>query len=572
MQNLPLLQKRKILQQQKVLIFKCMYMKTFIFRFLFLLFFIGSLSYVSFGQSWRRQPRIVPRDEARYKLATGYHRRGLYKEALEVYRDLQQQKETIADTLLLRRIAECEYAIQKTSDPEPVTIVKLDSIVNSAGHANFSAFALDGERSLYFTSSRFSSEMQGNQPNTLSPKASELLDRVCVAHRETLTSSWQVRMLIDEQNSQFHEGVLSVSPDGRYLFIFRGNNEIFVQDIQQLAQGVKFVPLDQVFNLKISNKHHVSSLAMANNGQTIFLCISDGRYESQKGYGGYDIWCVTRNPVTGVWSEPANMGAVINTAGNEVSVSALPDGKTIFFASDGLKGMGGYDIYRSVYVDSLKTWSNPVHLGYPINTPNNDVYYNPVFDNPRHAYYSVGKPDVADGYDIYFVSYYGEILSEVEKERRRLEFVRVLKNVNVKPLKPKDAKRLARKKYTTLSEKTPAAVGVKMILREVQFAENSSKILSKAYPSLDALCCWLNLHTGLKIRIAGYTDNKGKKAANIKLSRARAQNVANYLIKKGIAPERIVVKGYGRKLPVASNKTAEGRAFNRRVEMRVIAK
>jgi outer membrane protein OmpA-like peptidoglycan-associated protein len=549
-------------------------MKTFIFRslFLLLLFFVGNVSHVSFGQPWRRQQRVLPRDEARYKLAAGYHRRGLYKDALEVYRDLQQQKGTIPDTLLLRRIAECEYGIQKTSDPEPVTVVKLDTMVNTAGHANFSAFALDGERSLYFTSSRFSSEMQNNQSSTISLKASELLDRACVAHRETPTSPWQVRMLVDAQSSQYHEGVLSVSPDGRYLFIFRGNNEIFVQDILQLSQGVKFVPIAQVFNLKISNKHHVSSLAMTNNGQTIFLCIGDGRYESQTGYGGYDIWYVTRNSITGVWSEPTNMGAVINTAGNEISVSVLPDGKTIFFASDGLKGMGGYDIYRSVYVDSLKAWSKPVHLGYPINTPNNDVYYNPVFNNPHHAYYSVGKPDMADAYDIYFVSYYGEILSEDEKERRRLEFIRVLKTVKVEPLKPKDAKRLAKKRYSNFSAETPATVGVKMIFREIQFAENNSKILSKSYHSLDALCSWMNWHTGIKIRIAGYTDNVGKKAANIKLSRTRAQNVANYLIKKGVNPERIVVKGYGRKRPVASNKTAAGRAFNRRVEVSVIAK
>lgn len=550
-------------------------MMIFIFRslFLFMLFFAGSLSYTSVAQPWNRQPRVVPREEARYKLGAGYHRRGLYKDALEVYRDLQQQKGTISDTILARRIAECEYAIQKRADPEPVTIVKLDSLVNTAGHANFSAFALDNERTLYFTSSRFSSDLLDNQPDlaAASPKAEAVLDRVCIARRETLTSPWKVSVLADAESNQFHEGVLSVSPDGRYLFIFRGNNEIFVQDIEQLKQSPKFISFAQVFNLKISNKYHVSSLAVTNNGQTIYLCISSD-YEPKKGFGGYDIWYATRSSSTGAWSELINMGAAINTAGNEASISALPDGKTIFFASDGLKGMGGYDIYRSTYVDSTKSWGNPVHLGYPINTPNNDVYYNPVFDNPNHAYYSVGKPDVADAYDIYFISYYGEILSDDEKERRRLIFLRALKEVRVAPLSAKDAKRLAKKKYSSLSAETPATVGVKILLRELQFAENNPKLLPKSHQSLDALYYWMQWHAGVKIRVAGYTDKDGKKAANIKLSRARAQSVANYLIKKGIDPARLVVKGYGRKRPIASNKTAAGKALNRRVEISVIGR
>lgn len=527
---------------------------------------------MSFGQSRSRQPQELPREEARYKLATGYHRRGLYKEALEVYRDLHQQKGKISDDMLLKRIAECEYGIQKQKNPEPVTIAKLDSLVNTAGYANFSAFAMDGERTLYFTSSRFSSTAGAATPSAPQPSASELLDRVCVARRETLTAPWKVSVLADVESSQFHEGVLNVSPDGHFLFIFRGNNEIFVQDIQQLPQRVKFVPIAQVFNLKVSNKQHISSLAMTNRGQTMYVCIDGGRGDDKKGQGGYDIWQATRNTATGVWSELVNLGTTINTAGNEVSVSALPDGKTIYFASDGLQGVGGYDIYCSTYVDSLRAWSKPSHLGYPINTPNNDVYYNPVLDNPSHAYYSVGKPDVADAYDIYLVSCYGEILSDEEKERRRQRFLRALRDVQVEPLSPKTAKRIAKKKYTPFSENTPATVGVKMLFREIQFSKNKSKILAKSYKSLDALYCWMTWHTGVKIRIAGYTDNVGKKAANYKISRARAQSVASYLIQKGIDPARIDVKGYGRKRPVASNKTEAGRALNRRVEVSVIAR
>jgi outer membrane protein OmpA-like peptidoglycan-associated protein len=544
--------------------------KFYIFWLLGLLV-VECLPCTSVGQLWRRQQQVQPQ-AARYKLAAGYHRRGLYREALEVYRDLQQQQKGNADTLFSRRIAECEYGIKRQSSPEPVTITRLDTMINSLGYASFSAFAMNDEQTLYFTSSRYSSGKPNSQSGESSSSEGRVFDRVCIARRATLTSPWKVTTLEDKESGQFHEGVLNVSPDGRFLFIFRGNNEILVQDIQQLQQGVNFVPIAQAFNLKISNKYHISSLATADNAQTIYLCINGGKFNDVQGYGGYDIWRTTRDPITGTWSELSNMGSLFNTAGNEISISVLPDGKTLFFASDGLKGVGGYDIFRSTYIDSLKTWSNPVHLGYPINTPNNDVYYNSVFNNPRHAYYSVGRPDVADAYDVCLISYYGEILSDEEYERRRLVFIGALEKVKELPIKPKNAKRLAKKKYVKLSAETPITPGVKMIFREIQFSKNKSKLLLKSYQSLDALYYWLNWHTGVSIRISGYTDNVGTKSVNFKLSRARAQSVANYLIAKGIDPARIDVKGYGRKRPIASNKTSNGRDLNRRVEFSIIAR
>jgi outer membrane protein OmpA-like peptidoglycan-associated protein len=490
----------------------------------------------------------------------------LYNDALEVYRSLRQKGNP--DSILLRRIAECEYGLQKQANPEPVIITKLDTTINSLGHATFSAFAMDNERTLYFTSSRFSY----SAVEKLDDHETETFDKVCIAHRETVNSPWRVSVLADKESHLYHEGILNVSFDGQYLFIFRGNNEILVQNLQHLPSEIKFVPLAQAFNLKVSNKYHISSLALinTNNTQTIYMCIDGGKFNKELGYGGYDIWYTTRDQTAGKWSELTNMGAPFNTSGNEISISILPDGKTIFFASDGLQGVGGYDIYRSTYNDSLKGWGKPVHLGHPINTPNNDVYYNPVANNPRHAYYSVGRPDVADAYDVCLVNYYGDILSDEEKEVRHLEFVRALGKVKEVSLKPKDAKLLTKKKYVKLSEKTPKKVGVKMILQEIQFPKSTSKLLLKSYPSLDALYCWLNWNPSLRIRISGYTDNVGSKAANVKLSRARAQSIANYLIGKGIDPYRLTVKGYGTKRPLTTNKTEDGRALNNRVEVSII--
>ncbi|HYM93341.1 MAG TPA: OmpA family protein, partial [Chitinophagaceae bacterium] len=87
----------------------------------------------------------------------------------------------------------------------------------------------------------------------------------------------------------------------------------------------------------------------------------------------------------------------------------------------------------------------------------------------------------------------------------------------------------------------------------------------------DKLVELLNDNPGLKVEISGHTDNVGKPADNLVLSNNRAKSVVTYLISKGIAANRLSFKGYGETKPVADNTTEEGRALNRRTEMKVIA-
>ncbi len=104
---------------------------------------------------------------------------------------------------------------------------------------------------------------------------------------------------------------------------------------------------------------------------------------------------------------------------------------------------------------------------------------------------------------------------------------------------------------------------------QIFFATGKSTLLAKSYKPLNALAALLKANTDLGMDIEGHTDNVGTDAANLKLSQARAESVMKYLKSKGVTASRMTAKGYGESLPKADNSTAEGRAQNRRVELKL---
>ncbi|MFZ6011529.1 MAG: OmpA family protein, partial [Bacteroidota bacterium] len=118
----------------------------------------------------------------------------------------------------------------------------------------------------------------------------------------------------------------------------------------------------------------------------------------------------------------------------------------------------------------------------------------------------------------------------------------------------------------------PIEVGQSIRLNNIFFESGKAILKQESFPELDRVTGFLNDNPEIKIEISGHTDNVGKATTNQKLSQARAKAVADYIITKGIAKERILAKGYGMSKPVASNKTKEGKAQNRRVEFTILDK
>jgi len=118
----------------------------------------------------------------------------------------------------------------------------------------------------------------------------------------------------------------------------------------------------------------------------------------------------------------------------------------------------------------------------------------------------------------------------------------------------------------------PIETNATVVLKNIFFDINRYELKPESEAELDKLVQLLHENPTLKIQINGHTDSTGKAADNLLLSENRAKAVVNYLVSKNISPQRLSAKGYGATQPVASNKTDEGRALNRRTEMKVISR
>jgi outer membrane protein OmpA-like peptidoglycan-associated protein/tetratricopeptide (TPR) repeat protein len=332
------------------------------------------------------------------------------------------------------------------------------------------------------------------------------------------------------------------------------------------------------------------------------------------GYGGSDIY-VSHIQSNGKWGEPENLGPEINSFADEQCPFIHADNQTLYFTSSYWQGYGDDDIfYVRKGVDGA-AWSKPVNLGYPINTIDREGTLFIAADG-KTAYYASDRSDSKGGTDIYSF----ELREEVrpyktlwvkgrvfdKKTTKGLPSAVELINLSTKQLISKvqtdeDGNYLVtlpvgkdysfnvnRKGYLFYSDNfllsnnspdssyekniplQPLEVNATVVLKNVFFDVNKFELKPESQGELDKIVQLMKDNPALKIQISGYTDNVGKPADNLSLSNNRAKAVVNYLVSKGITSKKLLAKGFGETQPIADNNTEEGRARNRRTEMKVV--
>ncbi|HTX89107.1 MAG TPA: OmpA family protein [Bacteroidales bacterium] len=411
----------------------------------------------------------------------------------------------------------------------------------------------------------------------------------------------------DPFNVNDNEGGATLTIDNKTLYYtvckYAKNNSYYNCDIyySEYVNG-EWTPIQSVsdkINLPFSWESQPSISA---DGRTLYF-VSD----RSGGYGGYDIYRSIKND-DGEWGTPINLGPSVNTPGNEKSPFIHPDGKTLYFSSDGWPGLGGYDIFYS-RLNENGTWSKAENLGFPINSPDDEVGFF-VSTDGTHGFFASNKYSGVGGWDLYTFELYdkarpekvlflkGTVKAEAIEEpvKARIE----LKNVETKkiseiPLDTTTGKYVAvapfnndyimtvkkegyvyETRYLSRYDsiyRMPATVDVDIHpielnksyrINDIYFAFNSYELSDESKAVLDQLIDFLNGNMPICIQIQGHTDNIGNDQDNMRLSDNRAREVYQYLISKGISAGRLTYKGYGKTMPVADNSTEEGRAKNRR--------
>lgn len=438
-------------------------------------------------------------------------------------------------------------------------------------------------------------------------------DRFFYSRRQSPDTLWEKAVLAPPPlNTRPNQGALMLSHDGRYLFLAGcqwpegfGSCDIYILEI---AGNYLNDPVN-AGNPPNSNAWD-SQPSLAPDGRTLFFAST-----RQGGFGKSDIWKSYLQD-DGTWSIPENLGPVINTYGDEMAPFIHADGKTLYFSSDRHPGLGGRDLFVSRLNDD-GSWSKPVNLGFPVNTGNDEMNM-VVTSRGLRAYISVKHDGGYGGYDIYEfdldpsarplpVTYVRGVVTDairgnplealctlIDLETGR-EMVRTWSDSQngsylvCLPVNRSYAMHVAKEGYLfhsehfSLSEAVtsvkpyqldislqPVLPGMTTILRNIFFPTGQWNLDERSMAELNTLVNFLEKNPDLVVEIGGHTDNVGTVAFNQHLSEQRARSVVNYLISKGISPDRLTWQGYGMSRPVASNDNEEGRTLNRRTEVKIL--
>lgn len=271
--------------------------------------------------------------------------------------------------------------------PIRVDITNLGDSINSPFPEYSPALSAD-EKTLIFTSRRPGST---GGDRTIED---EFYEDIYIAYRKP-DSTWTTPVSISPNiNTVTHEASVGLTADAQTLLIYKDTNggDIY---FSQLDISDKW-SIPEPLGSNVNTSHWETSACLTPDGNTLYF-VSD----RPGGLGGRDIWKCVKLP-NGKWGLAVNLGAPINTPYDEESPFIHPNGTLLFFSSKGHNTIGGFDIFFSNLSDS--GWEKPLNIGYPINTPDDDVFYVTSPDGRRGYYSSSSRPEGYGEKDIYRIS------------------------------------------------------------------------------------------------------------------------------------------------------------------------
>ena len=503
-----------------------------------------------------------------------------------------------------RGVAAARFRKEAVAHPVPFNPTNMGAAINSRNDEYLPALTADGE-TLVFT------RRQPRRATTTARTPEE--EDFYVSHLSE--GRWTTAQRMPEPvNTTDNEGAQCISQDGRIMFFTAcdrqggaGRCDLYmcIRRGDQWGKPRNLGP-------QVNSGAWESQPSFSIDGKTLYF-VSDRK----GGLGGMDIWKTMFE--NGQWSTPENLGPEVNTSGNEMTPFVGYDDRTLYFSSDGHPGMGGMDLFVARR-QADGSWGQVRNLGYPINDSGDEsglivsadgrtaIYASsrtggmgrqdlwqfelPAAVQPTVAFClkghvsnaKSGQPVAADIRIVDLAN--GSVVANTSSDKQQGDYIISLPagcnyalhvsadgylfhSQNVE----RDERDMADKAWRPTVVDialSPIESGERIALRNVFFETAKYELLPSSQYELTKVVELLQKNPTLRIELGGHTDNVGRPEANQRLSEQRARAVYDYLVGHGINAARLSYRGYGETQPISSNETEEGRAANRRTEMKVL--
>lgn len=347
--------------------------------------------------------------------------------------------------------------------------------------------------------------------------------------------------------------VVALSADGKKMLL-AVIDEFTSNLYESVYENKRWNPAESL-GKPINSKYYEASADYSHDGKSIYF--SSNRKES---LGGMDIFRSDMGD-DGTWSEPVNLGPSVNTILNEDTPLLSPDGKRLYFSSQGHSTIGGFDVFYTELMEDGSWHDVPVNLGFPLNTSDDDMTLSPAGIAEENSSFLFAQA-IIPGYDLFKFEMIARNGSPVPValDEEEVPLVEEVVVITEEPALVEPEKPVPPREY---------------YLRPIYFKFESYELDKDGMVKLDQLISLMNMYSSLEIEIRGHTDAKGTFEYNQRLSLNRAKSVYKYLILNDISKDRLTVTGLSESEHVARNQTKdnrdapEGRMLNRRVEFRV---
>jgi outer membrane protein OmpA-like peptidoglycan-associated protein len=496
-----------------------------------------------------------------FYLARTYHAELAFKDAIRYYKKFLgvARSEDINRRAVVAEIKRCSVGLRTIRQSELALVENLGEPINSQFDEYAPIPSPTVEDKFYFSAAREGAEGGlRNDEGIADNKNGHYFSDIYAAVSENGTWLEPTRLINELVNSPRHETLLDFSGEGQNLFFFRSMNS-FSGDIlvDTFKSNTELRNLPPRLGAPLEPSNGDNSLFMFNDTTLIFSSRKQG------GFGGLDLYITSFSD--GQWKTPQNLGPQVNSAFDETTPFLAQDGRTLYFSSNGLNSLGGFDVFKAAYNEDSLRFDGAKNMGRPINSAGDDMFFRLLPDGMKALFSSSRKEGLGER-DIYFA-----LFKKMQKEQIEPSTPAVFTDVAVF----KERYKLAIANNTPAPVATDRRTFTNYDLAALFYETDDDLIRGQNLAQIKTVVKILKENKGVKILALGNCSAGESQPFDLYFTMKRLEKIAKYLSDNGISKEDILLKSVGSVYPIARIElegatNPAGIKLNQRIELFIL--